>query len=189
MSAAALAVVLAGGRSARMGSPKAMAPLLGEPLIARPLAAARAAGLEVVVVAKAGSPVPEDAEVWLEPDTPAHPLTGLVAALERAGGRAVVALACDMPFVAPELLAALAALDAPAAAGRVDGRLEPFPGRYGAGVLGVLRSALAREAPLREALAALDPLEVDLAAFGEPARLVRSVNTPAELAAAERELA
>ena len=47
--------VLAGGRGRRMGAPKALAELGGAPLIARPLAAAAAAGLDAVVVAKAGT--------------------------------------------------------------------------------------------------------------------------------------
>ena len=53
-----LAVVLAGGLSRRMGRPKALVPLGGRPLIAWPLAAAQAAGLEAVVVAKPGSALP-----------------------------------------------------------------------------------------------------------------------------------
>jgi len=74
------------------------------------------------------------------------------------------------------------------AATRVGGRLEPFPGRYAPAALPVLRAALEREAPVREALAALAPAELgeaELRAFGDPARMVASLNTRAELAAAE----
>ena len=193
MSAAAVVAVLAGGRSRRMGAAKATVELGGRPLVAWPLAAAARAGLEAVVVAKPGSELPALAvPVWREPAAPSHPLAGLVCALERARGRPVVAVACDMPFLAPELLARLALLEATAAAARVGGRLEPFPGRYTAAALPVLRAALDREAPVREALAELAPAELgeeELRAFGDPARMVVSVNTPAELAAAERLLA
>ena len=193
MSGAPIVAVLAGGRSRRMGGPKATAPFAGRPLIARPLAAAAAAGLEAVVVAKPDSELPPLAvEVWREPAEPVHPLVGLVAALERAGDRPVLALACDMPFVAPGLLTRLAELAVATAAPRVAGRLEPFPGRYGAAALPVLRAALAREAPVRAALAELSPVELgedELRAFGDPVRMVAGVNTPDELARAERELA
>ena len=185
----ALVAVLAGGRSRRMGTAKATVELGGRPLVARPLAAAAEAGLSAVVVAKPGSGLPELAvPVWREPAAPSHPLAGLVCALEHADGRPVVAVACDMPFVAPGLLARLAAIEATAAAPRVAGRLEPFPGRYAAAALPALRAALVREAPVREALAGLAPVELaeeELRTFGDPARMVAGVNTPEELAAAE----
>jgi molybdopterin-guanine dinucleotide biosynthesis protein A len=175
----ALVAVLAGGRGRRMGGPKALAPLAGAPLIARPLAAAVAAGLDAVVVAKAGTPLPElDVPLWHEPDEPTHPLLGIVTALERAHGP-VVAVACDQPFLPPELLAQLAA--GPAAAVRVNDAIEPFPARYEPAALPALRAALATEASLRATLAALAPAVIDI---GDP-RLVASVNTPEELAAAQ----
>jgi molybdopterin-guanine dinucleotide biosynthesis protein A len=159
--------------------------LAGAPLIARPLAAASAAGFEAVVVAKRATILPPglDVPVWLEPDTPFHPLCGLVAALERG---AVIAVACDQPWVTGELLGALAV--AGAAVPWVDGRFEPFPGHYDPSQLPVLRDALAEEASLRATLTRLAPLKLDLAPFGDPARLVASINTRDELAAAEREL-
>jgi molybdopterin-guanine dinucleotide biosynthesis protein A len=174
----ALVAVLAGGLSRRMGAAKAVVAFGGEPLIARPLAAAAAAGLEAVVIAKPASELPPlEVPVWLEPPEPHHPLVGLVRALE--GGRPVVAVACDMPFVTAELLAHLAALDRPAAPPG-----EPFPARYDPSALPALREALAREAPLRATLAALAPAPVDLRPFGDPQRLTLSINTPEQLAAA-----
>jgi molybdenum cofactor guanylyltransferase len=174
-----IVAVLAGGRSRRMGAPKALVPLGGEPLIARPLAAARAAGLEPVVVAKAALAV--DAPVWLDAHPTSHPLAGLLTALARGP---VVAVACDQPWVTGELLAALAAHPGPFA---VPAGLQPFPGRYAPHPL--LEEALREQAPLRATLARLAPAELDLAPFGDPARLVASVNTPEELARAEAELA
>jgi molybdopterin-guanine dinucleotide biosynthesis protein A len=169
--------VLAGGRSRRMGGPKAVVALGGRALVEWPLAAAREAGLEAVVVAKAATELPRlELPVWLEPDEPSHPLTGLVFALERAA-RPVVAVAVDMPFVGAELLARLAAARG-AVAARAD---HPFPARYEPSALPVLRDALAREAPVREALAALAPVEI-----GAPPEALRGVNTPEELAAAAR---
>ena len=87
-ASAPFAAVLAGGRSRRMGSPKALVELGGRPLLAWAVAAALDAGLEAVVVAKPGSELPPlDVPVWPEPEQPAHPLVGVVAALERAAPR------------------------------------------------------------------------------------------------------
>ena len=176
-----LVAVLAGGRGRRMGEPKALAELGGGPLIARPLAAAAAAGLDAVVVAKEETALPElGVPVWHEPAEPVHPLLGIVTALERAG-EPVVMVACDMPFVPAALLARLAA--GPEAAVTVDGRLEPFPARYEPAALPALRAALEASASLRATLAALDPATVEW-----DGAQVASVNTPDELAAAERAL-
>jgi molybdopterin-guanine dinucleotide biosynthesis protein A len=160
-----------------MGRPKATLELEGEPLIRRPLRAAAAAGLEAVVVAKRASALPPlDVEVWHEPDEPSHPLVGLIAALERAGGP-VVAVACDMAFVTADALAALAAAEGPAAP-LVDGRLEPFPARYEPSGLPVLRAALEREAPLRAVLDELAPEAVPMTP-----RVVMSLNRPEDVRA------
>jgi molybdopterin-guanine dinucleotide biosynthesis protein A len=183
MSETALVAVLAGGASRRMGGPKPLAPLGGRPLIAWPLAAAAAAGLRAVVVAKAATPLPPvGVEVWLEPDEPQHPLTGVVHALERSGGP-VLAVGCDQPWLTPELLAGLAAA-AGCAAPFVRGAFEPFPARYPPAALDVLRAGRDTQAPLRRVLAALDPAPV---AIGDP-RVVAGINTPEALAAAERSL-
>jgi molybdopterin-guanine dinucleotide biosynthesis protein A len=172
----ALVVVLAGGHGRRMGAPKPLVELGGRPLVCWPLAAAE--GLPAVVVAKADTPLPPlDVPVWLEAAEPVHPLLGIVTALERAGGP-VVAVGCDMPFVPRALLARLAV--GPESA--VDA--GPFPARYEPAALPTLRAALERCDSVRATLARLTPRLLDAAAFGDPARILASVNTPGELAAA-----
>ena len=173
MTAAPFVAVLAGGLGRRVGGGKPGVELAGRPLIAWPLAAAAEAGLEAIVVAKAATPLPAvAAPVWIEPDEPVHPLTGLVHALERAGARDVIALGCDMPFVTAGALRALAGAPAPAGP-------EPLLARYGAAQLPSLRAALAAQAPLRATFAELHPAAVAI----DPACL-RNVNTPADLRAA-----
>jgi molybdopterin-guanine dinucleotide biosynthesis protein A len=185
------AAILAGGRAARLGGAKPAAGLAGRPLISYPLEAARAADLDPFVVAKSDSPLPPlDCDVVREPDLPVHPLLGIISALEAADGP-VIALGCDMPFLTPPLLSWLAQREPPAVS-RVAGRLEPLLAIYAPDGAEVLRGALGQEAPLRAAVEELGPQlipETDLERFGEPERLVMSVNTEADLAEAARLLA
>jgi molybdopterin-guanine dinucleotide biosynthesis protein A len=164
-----IAAILAGGRSRRMGTNKALVDFRGEPLIARPIAAARAAGLEPVAVAK--TPLPIDVPTWIDEFETSHPLSGLVTALRHGP---VVAIACDQPFVTPELLAELAACE-----GFAVPRGQPFPGRYEPHP--ILEGALREEASLRATLAKLRPLELEVDAC-----IVAGVNSPDELARASR---
>lgn len=194
--APALIAVLAGGYGDRLGGDKPGATLGGHPLIAHPLAAARSAARaapgapDPLVVAKPDTVLPPlRARILREPAEPAHPLCGIVAALREADGRHVVAIACDMPFVTPELLAWLASLAVPLAVPSAGGRLHPLLALYGPSLLSRLQEALDAERPLQETVAALRPREIataELERFGVPERLLLNVNTADDLAAAER---
>ena len=175
--------VLAGGLGRRMGGRKPGRMLGGRPLMAWPAGALASVCAAVVVVAKAGEPLPSLPGIarWDEPDEPRHPLTGIVCALSRAGGARVLVCAADMPFVTPAALSSLAAVNGTAIA-VADGRLQPVLGVYAPDALDALRAA-PPDAPLTQTVSALGPVLVEL-----PAAVVRSVDTPEELAAAEAEL-
>jgi len=185
----AIGVVLAGGRSRRIGGAKALAQLGGRPLISYPLAALSAAGLDPVVVAKRQSPLPElDCLVLREPALPSHPLCGVIAALRWGGSRPVVVVGCDMPFVTGPLLAWLAGLDG-LVVPEVDGRLQPLLARYEPAHAGALEIALRAGCSMRDAITALKPRlvgEPELQRFGDPGRLFLNVNDPIDLRVAER---
>jgi molybdenum cofactor guanylyltransferase len=184
---AALVAVLAGGLGTRMGAAKAGVELCGRPLISYPLRAAREAGLEAVVVAKPGTELPPLAErVVCEPESPRHPLCGIVTAVRHAGAP-VVAVGCDMPFVSGELLRWLAR--GPARAIEAAGRVQPLPAVYRPADLPTLERALAEQGSLRAALDELAPRvagEEELGAFGRAERLCFSVNDRRDLERAGR---
>jgi molybdenum cofactor guanylyltransferase len=201
MSADTLGAVLAGGRGSRLGGAKASVELAGRPLICYPLAAIAAAGLEAVVVTKPGeaqlppggmvgsgtTKEPGDSVSLLEePLEPRHPLCGLVAALRL--GRPLVAVACDLPFVAPRLIELLAAAPEPLVVPVLGGRPQPLLARYDPSLLPRLETALEREEPLARTVAALAPrllAEGELARFGEPRRLLFNINDREDLRRAE----
>ncbi|HWF54212.1 MAG TPA: NTP transferase domain-containing protein [Solirubrobacteraceae bacterium] len=186
-----IGVILAGGAGRRLGGGKALASLAGRPLISYPLCAMAAALGDVAVVAKPRTALPafeRRVSVWREPESPSHPLVGIVEALRRAGGRAVVVCAGDMPFVGVDVLRSLAGADVGSAAAVVacdgEGALQPALARYDASGLDVLERALGSDRPLRALIGALGPatLPVD-------ERTLFNVNTPADLERARGMLA
>src|SRR5204863_1862770 len=111
----------------------------------------------------------------------------LVAALRASGGRPVIAVACDMPFVEAMMLETLAGMDDPLVVGETGGRLQPFPGRYGLELVVHLERALARQLPLTRAVADGEPKilgENELRAFGDPELPCLSVHDEADHARA-----
>jgi len=189
-SKAPLGVVLAGGAGTRLGGAKALAPLRGEPLLLRPLQALGEAVGEVVVVAKRSTALPglpPGVALWVEPDEPRHPLTGVVHALDAAGGRPVLVLAVDLPLVTAGLLRELALSDAtgaPAVVAVAGGELQPLCARYEPASRAVLAAALP-DGRVLDAVRALRPALVEA---GDPA-LLANVNTPEDLARVEAALA
>jgi molybdenum cofactor guanylyltransferase len=100
-------VVLAGGRSSRMGMPKAALEWHGSTLLSRTVGIlARATGGPVVVVRASGQDLPELPERTVVVDDPRDgkgPVQGIAAGLAALDGRADAAFvsATDMPFLHP----------------------------------------------------------------------------------------
>jgi molybdenum cofactor guanylyltransferase len=185
-----IGVVLAGGRSSRMGEPKPLTELRGKPLIRHALDALAAAGLETVVVAKPDSELPGLPETVLrEPRKPRHPLLGVVTALRRSGGKPALCVACDMPFVPPALLEWLAQQPGPLVVFEGGGRLQPLLGRYAPELADQLQAAIDEGSSAQDAVRSLSARvvsEAELSNFGPPERVLFNVNDPSDLAAAER---
>lgn len=105
-----LAVILAGGRSSRMGRDKAFVELAGRPLIAHALACLRPQATRVVVNSNADAAAfaAYGVEVFAD-DAPGveGPLAGIVTALARWPNADLVTVAIDLPFVPHDLVARL----------------------------------------------------------------------------------
>jgi len=178
-----IGVVLAGGLGLRLGGGKAAVELAGRPLISYPLAALASALRETAVIAKSDTELPSlpGVTIWIEPETPRHPLIGIIEALGIAGGRPVVVCAVDLPLLTPELIAKLARADprkAPAVVTTCRGVMQPLLGCYYPRALEPLRRAAATpNVALTDVVADLSPrlLEVE-----DPDELL-NVNAPEDI--------
>ncbi len=103
-------LVLAGGRSRRMGTDKALLPLDGEPLLARTVRVAREISPTVAIACldpdRYRNCLPPNVR-WLpeaQPEGPQGPLAALTRALPQLESEWLLLLACDLPCLSPEPL-------------------------------------------------------------------------------------
>jgi molybdenum cofactor guanylyltransferase len=175
--------ILAGGAGLRIGGQKQTVELAGKPLISYPLEAVGQVLSKVAILAKTGTklpPLPRVA-VWIEPETPRHPLIGITQALALAGGRPVLVCAGDMPFVTPDLVRRLVKADpggAPAVVACSQGRMQPLLGCYQPRALELLAGpARAGTGRLMDLVAGIEPLRLEV---DDPEELF-DVDTPDDL--------
>src|SRR5260221_12067035 len=96
----ASAIILAGGKSSRMGQPKALLPFDNEPLITHLVRTLRSYFTDVVVVAAPDQELPP-LLVTLTRDAVAYqgPVGGIVYGLQAARGERCFITSCDAPFL------------------------------------------------------------------------------------------
>lgn len=111
MNAELTGVILAGGRSSRFGSDKALASWRGGSLIESILEDLSPLFNETLIVTKNTAAFRSlsfpGVRLISDRGPGFHPLMGLSAGLAAAGGKTCFVAACDMPFIRPELVAAL----------------------------------------------------------------------------------
>jgi molybdopterin-guanine dinucleotide biosynthesis protein A len=190
-------ILLAGGRSQRMGRDKASLPWHGSTLARRTAGLlARIAEPPVIVVCAPDQelpPLPAWVQVARDPEPGLGPLAGLAVGLAAAGPRAEVAAVCavDAPLAHPAVLSALLSAigSAPAVVPLSDARPQPLFAVYRT-ELAFLAAALVadgerRAAQLGERAGArvVEPFELlvvdDVAAFDPSFASFRSFDAPA----------
>ncbi len=186
--------LLAGGQSTRMGEDKAFAPFPGGTLIEWMRDRIAPLFPHVFVVARESSrfhdlglPIVTDAL------SEGGSAVGVYSAVLASPTERVICVACDMPFVTPRLLWALADKSAgfDVFVPRHGEFLQPLCAVYGKGSLDAYRQFIAsggrRIVDIYRDLTT-GYLDIDDGTYGNPERLFLNVNTPAELEAARRRL-
>lgn len=189
-----LGVVLAGGRSSRMGYDKALMEIHGgvrqidylSNLLGK---FCMSVAISSRLVNSAVTEARKDLVALVDDTTIEGPLAGVVAGLEKSEN-GVLVVACDMPFLDPySLLQLVSNRDRQALATYFNGsddKPEPLCAIYEKGALPALLDRVSKGwLSLRRFLMDDDTTQIPLAR----SRLLANVNTPEEAEAARRELA
>ena len=183
------AVVLAGGRSSRMGADKTTLDFCGVRMIDHVTATLAPLTDRVVVVARSRDQLGRiDAAVIEDDEAYAGPLCALVAGLRATGAERCVVVACDMPFLNTSLLERLTTLPGEqddAAIPTTEAGPEPLHAVYRDCAIEPLLSAVASgERSLRGALGRLTVRwmpEQEWRPIDPDGRSFLNVNTPEDL--------
>ena len=185
--------VLAGGKSTRMGQDKAAVTLNGRTLLEHTLAALREVCEDVAILGKPElygtlGPVYED----IFPDC--GPLSGIHAALKNSQTKFNLIIAVDTPFLSPAFLSFMAeraiATDSVITTPEINGYTQPLCTVYSRDFLPIaeqaLRSGNYKIVPLFPKDKTLVIHEPELRQFAFAADMFENLNTPDDLARAQR---
>lgn len=183
-------VLLAGGKSARLGQPKYLLSFDGRPLGQHLLRRLRLVTSAQFIVANDPGPF----ENWGTPVVPDSfsgrgPLAGIHAGICAAQDDLVLAVACDMPFFSPQLGAYLGSLASTHAWDVVIPRrgdfLEPLCAVYSRGALPKITESLesgdGRVSAVLDGLSVRYVEEAERTSFGPDEILFFNINSPADL--------
>jgi molybdenum cofactor guanylyltransferase len=181
-------VVQAGGKSTRMGGqPKALIPLGGRSIVERVVAALTPVVDDLLIVTNtpelyAFLGLPMVADVY-----PDHGSLGGIYSGLRAAGQIAFTVACDMPFLHPEIIRLVVARagEGDVVIPRVGEQLETMHAAYGKACLPPIEKRL-RAGRLKivgffDRVRVVEIGEAEIARFRDPAVAFMNVNTPDEL--------
>jgi molybdopterin-guanine dinucleotide biosynthesis protein A len=191
-------ILLAGGKSRRMGEDKRHLVVGEQTLLERGLAVLRSTFQDVlVVIAQDSPPLGVDARVVRDLVPDCGSLGGLYSGLMQATTPWVFVVACDMPFLDQAVIAQFTSrrTTADIVMAKLDARLQPMHALYGKQCLPVLEQMVrARQLKIQEmvsqsSLRVCYVTEADLLSIDPSGRSFYNVNTLADLEAARSLLA
>jgi molybdopterin-guanine dinucleotide biosynthesis protein A len=186
-------VLLAGGKSRRMGEDKRYLVVGEQTLLARGLGVLRSMFHEVlVVIAQDSAPLDIDARVVRDLVPDCGSLGGIYTGLTQATSPYIFAVACDMPFLNQAVITQFTNRrdTADIVMARLATRLHPMHALYGKGCLPAMEQMIvARQLKIQElvshaSLRVQYVTEADLLSIDPSWRSFHNVNTPEDLEAA-----
>lgn len=178
---------VAGGRSSRMGTPKAWLEFEGRPLLSHLVERMLRVFPEAVVVAAPGQELPATpARVVYDENPGEGPVAGLVVGLREVTRPLAFVTSCDVPFLNPDVALYLANVAAcyDVAVPEWEGRLNPLQAVYRASVQTLLAQQLAegrrRPVDLFDRVRTVVVKEEELRAVDPEGLTFLNMNTPGE---------
>jgi molybdopterin-guanine dinucleotide biosynthesis protein A len=178
---------LAGGKSSRMGTPKAWLEFDGRPLLSHLVERMLGVFPEAVVVTAPGQAVPEThARIVYDENPGEGPVAGLVVGLREVTRPLAFVSSCDTPFLSPDLACYLANVAAcyDVAVPEWEGRLHPLHAVYRAAVQPLLQQQLAegrrRPVDLFDRVRTMVVREPELRTLDPEGRSFLNMNTPGD---------
>lgn len=185
------AVILAGGKSSRMGRDKAFLEIYGQPLLARQIEIVRQAGAsEIFISGRSDADYSAFGHHLLVDEIPnLGPLSGIASALRTSRHALILVLAVDMPHITDDFLKKLLAQCSPGVgavpvSGQIIEPLAAFYPKSSARIVQELRAIAPEDKSpgggdfakqcVAAGLARFVPLSTD------EVRLFKSLNTPAD---------
>ncbi|HWI68021.1 MAG TPA: molybdenum cofactor guanylyltransferase [Nitrospiraceae bacterium] len=191
-------VLLAGGKSRRMGEDKRYLVVGEETLLERGLGVLRSVFQEVlIVIAQNSPPLGVDVKVARDLVAECGSLGGLYTGLMQAATPWIFVVACDMPFLDQAVIAQFTSRRATSdiVMAKLAARLHPMHALYGKRCLPILEQMIqARHLKIQELVSHASlrveyVTEADLLTIDPSGRSFHNVNTPADLEAARSLLA
>ena len=177
-------IVLAGGRSRRMGTDKSMMMLNGKSMIEYSIDALKPLCNKIVVSSNNFGYDFTGCEVWPDELPDQAPIVGIYSCLKRSATEYNIFLSCDMPMMSTEMLKYLLAnsvdhdITVPM---HGDGFIEPLCGIYKKSAIGILKEFIDKgnfrlNESIRTASHMLVVVESQLPFFSD--KLFFNINTP-----------
>jgi len=184
------AAILAGGKSLRFGSDKALAEINGKPLIQRVIEGIPVGIADIFIIGNENRRPFDGFPVYNDLITSCGPLAGIYTGLQKSKHASCLILACDMPFVSKRLLERLLkehlSNDGIATVYESSGGLEPLFAIYPKSATAVIAAQITKRD--FKALNLLQNLELNIVkGEGEDDdRSICNINTIDELKKAKR---
>ncbi|TET58114.1 MAG: molybdenum cofactor guanylyltransferase [Dehalococcoidia bacterium] len=141
-------IILAGGKSSRLGRSKALQAIKGKSLIQWVVDRVAILSMEIIIATARGEAIPCSSAVRMKTVTDIYPgkgpLVGIYSGLRASTSPRAIVVGCDMPFLSVGLLDYMSRISSPfdVVVPRIEDKVEPLCAVYSRGCLAPIQGLL-----------------------------------------------